>query len=155
MASDVQHGHPKASAGVLEWTDRTGIALSLACGAHCALVPLVIGVAAVLPAKWLVSESTEFWLFTGSVAIALTSLLSSYWLKHRRKRCLVFLVPGLIVLGLMLFGSINEQLEPWVVVGSAFSITVAHFLNIRLCRQCVQCQSQVEPRPNRPTTGKR
>ena len=153
MASDVQHSPPNASAGGPEWIDRTGIALSLACGVHCALVPFVIGAAAVLPVKWLVSESTEFWLFVGSVSIALASLLSSYWLKHRRKRCLVFLVPGLAVLALILFGSINEQLEPWVVVGGALSITVAHLVNIRLCRQCAQCETKAEPRPNHPATG--
>ena len=141
MASDVQHSPPRASAGI--WIDRTGIALSLACGVHCALVPLLIGAAAVLPVQWLFSEATEFWLFSGSVALALSSLLSSYWLKHRRKRCLVFLVPGLAVLGFVLFGSINEQLEPWVVVGAALSIAVGHFVNIRLCRQCAQCQSEV------------
>ena len=143
--SDAHAALPKASAGASEWIDRTGIALSLACGVHCALVPLVIGAAALLPIKWLLSESTELWLLVGSVAIALSSLLSSYWLKHRHKRCLVFLVPGLAVLGLVLFGSINEQLEPWIVVGGTFSIAVGHLVNIRLCRQCVQCQSQVEP----------
>ena len=143
MASDVQHSPPRATAGVSEWIDRTGITLSLACGVHCALVPFVIGAAAVLPAQWLFSEATEFWLFTGSVAVALSSLLSSYWLKHRRRRCLVFLVPGLTVLGLMLFGSISEELEPWIVVGGALSIAVAHFANIRLCRQCVHCQSKL------------
>ena len=153
MASDVQRSSPPVSAGRSEWIDRTGIALSLACGVHCALVPFVIGAAAVLPVRWLVSESTEFWLFVGSVAIALSSLLSSYWLKHRRKRCLVFLVPGLAVLGLILFGSISEQLEPWVVVGGALSITVAHLVNIRLCRQCAQCQSKVEAQPNHPASG--
>ena len=153
MASDVQHNSPTVAAGRSEWIDRTGIALSLACGVHCAVVPFVIGAAAVLPVRWLVSESTEFWLFVGSIAIALSSLLSSYWLKHRRKRCLVFLVPGLAVLGLILFGSISEQLEPWVVVGGALSITVAHLVNIRLCRQCAQCQMRGEPRPNQPATG--
>ena len=144
MASDVQQSPLKASAGLSEWVDRTGIALSLACGVHCALVPLVIGAAALLPFKWLISESTELWLLVGSVAIALSSLLSSYWLKHRHKRCLVFLVPGLAVLGLVLFGSISEQLEPWIVVGGTSSIAIGHLVNIRLCRQCVQCQSEVE-----------
>ena len=140
MARHLHRNHPKAPAGVLEWTDRTGIALSLACGVHCAVAPLLIGAAALLPAQWLLSEATESWLYTGSIGIALSSLLSGYWLKHRRKRCLVFLVPGLTVLGLMLFGLISEQMETWVVVGGACSITVAHFVNIRLCRQCAQCQ---------------
>ena len=153
MASDVQHNPLKASASVSVWVDRTGIALSLACGAHCALVPFVVGAAALLPVKWLVSESTELWLLTGSVAIALSSLLSSYWLKHRHKLCLVFFVPGLAVLGLVLFGSINEQLEPWVVVGGASSIAVGHLVNIQLCRQCVQCQSEVERRQQRLKHG--
>ena len=138
MASDVRHSPMKASTGAGEWVDRAGIALSLACGVHCALVPFVIGAVALLPVKWLVSESTELWLLAGSVAIALSSLLSSYWLKHRRKLCLVFFVPGLAVLGLVLFGLINEQLEPWIVVGGAASITIGHLVNIRLCRQCVQ-----------------
>ena len=144
MASDLQHSPSKASASALAWIDRTGITLSLACGVHCVLVPLLIGAAALLPVKWLVSEQTELWLLAGSVAIALSSLLSSYWLKHRHKRCLVFFVPGLAVLGLVLLGSINEQLEPWVVVGGASSIAVGHLVNIRLCRQCVQCQSEIE-----------
>ena len=144
MASDVQPSPLKASAGVSGWIDRSGIALSLACGVHCALVPFVIGAAALLPVKWLVSESTELWLLAGSLVIALSSLLSSYWLKHRRKLCLVFLLPGLAVLGLVLLGYVSEQLEPWVVVAGASSIAVGHLVNIRLCRQCVQCQSQVE-----------
>ena len=148
MASDVLHSPPRASAGAAEWIDRTGIALSLACGLHCALVPFVIGAAALLPIKWLVSESTELWLLAGSVGIALSSLLFSYWLKHRHKRCLIFLVPGLAVLGFVLFGSINEQLEPWIVVGGTFSIAIGHLVNIRLCRQCVQCQSKVEADSN-------
>ena len=145
MASDVHAALPKASAGVAGWVDRTGVALSLACGVHCALVPFAIGAAALLPVKWLLSESTELWLLVGSVAIALTSLLSSYWLKHRHRRCLVFLVPGLAVLGVVLFGSISEQLEPWVVVGGTSSIAIGHLVNIRLCRQCARCQSEVEP----------
>ena len=144
MASDVQPSPLKASAGVSGWIDRTGIALSLACGVHCALVPFVIGAAALLPVKWLVSESTELWLLAGSLVIALSSLLSSYWLKHRRKLCLVFLLPGLAVLGLVLLGYVSEQLEPWIVVAGASSIAVGHLVNIRLCRQCAQCQSQVE-----------
>ena len=144
MASDAQPSPLKASAGVSGWIDRTGIALSVACGVHCALVPFVIGAAALLPVKWLVSESTELWLLAGSLVIALSSLLSSYWLKHRRKLCLVFLLPGLAVLGLVLLGYVSEQLEPWIVVAGASSIAVGHLVNIRLCRQCAQCQSQVE-----------
>ena len=153
MASDVQHGPLEASASALAWIDRTGIALSLACSVHCVLVPFVIGAVALLPVKWLVSESTELWLLAGSVAIALSSLVSSYWLKHRHKLCLAFFVPGLAVLGLVLFGSINEQLEPWVVVGGASSIAIGHLVNIRLCRQCVQCQAEVERRQQRLKHG--
>lgn len=143
MASSVQHSPLKTSAGAAEWIDRTGIALSLACGVHCALLPFVIGAAALFPIKWLASESTELWLLAGSGTIALSSLLTSYWLKHRHKRCLVFLVPGLAVLAYVLFGSISEHLEPWVVAGATSSIAVGHLVNIRLCRQCAQCQSKV------------
>ena len=150
MASNVQHSPSTASVGALAWVDRTGIALSLACAVHCALVPLVIGAVAFLPAKWLASESAELWLLAGSVVVALSSLLSSYWLKHRHKRCLVFLVPGVAVLGLVLFGSISAQLEPWIVVAGTSSIAIGHLVNIRLCRQCVQCQSEVERTQSRP-----
>lgn len=105
----------------------------------------MIGAAALLPIKWLASASTELWLLAGSGTIALSSLLTSYWLKHRHKRCLVFLVPGLPVLGYVLFGSISEQLAPWVVAGATSSIAIGHLVNIRLCRQCAQqCQSKAE-----------
>ena len=144
MASTTQHILPKTSAGGFGLLDRTGVVLSLACGLHCLLTPLLIGAAAALPIKWLASETAEFWLFSGSVAVAAASVLPSYWVKHRRKGCLVFLSAGLVVLGLLTFGSISEQLEPWIVAGGAFSITVAHLVNIRLCRECAHCRAEGE-----------
>lgn len=70
----MQPGHMQLSEwrdGIGATIDRAGMALSLSCGLHCILTPLLIGVAASLPVGWLLDESTEALLLAAAVLVNL------------------------------------------------------------------------------------
>jgi hypothetical protein len=121
--------------------DRAGMALSLCCGLHCIVTPLLIGAAAALPIGWLFDESTEAWLLIAAIVTAALSLGPSYWRRHRRKRCLALFAAGAGLLALAKFGSVGERWEPWTVASGATLLATAHLVNLHLCRQCEQCEA--------------
>lgn len=118
------------------------MALSLCCGLHCIVTPLLVGAAAALPIGWLLEESTEAWLLLIALTTAALSLAPSYWKRHRRKRCLGLFAAGAGLLALAKLGPIGEQLEPWAVASGATLLATAHLVNLHLCRQCTQCKAE-------------
>ena len=121
--------------------DRAGMALSLCCGLHCIVTPLLLGAAVGLPFGWLLDESTETMLLTAATGTAVLSLGPSYWRRHRRKRCLGLFATGAILLALAKLGPVGEPLEPLTVASGAALIATAHLVNLRLCRQCAHCET--------------
>lgn len=122
--------------------DRAGMTLSLCCGLHCIVTPLLVGAAVGLPFGWLLHESTETLLLTAAIGTAALSLGPSYWRRHRRKRCLGLFATGAILLGLAKLGPVSEPLEPLTVASGAALIATAHLVNLRLCRQCGICEAE-------------
>ena len=122
--------------------DRAGMALSVCCGLHCVVTPLLIGAAVGLPVGWLLNESTEALLLTAAIGTAVLSLGPSYWRRHRRKRCLGLFATGAMLLALAKLGPVSEPLEPLAVASGAALIATAHLVNLRLCRQCALCECE-------------
>ena len=122
--------------------DRAGMALSVCCGLHCVVSPLLIGAAVSLPFGWLLDESGEAVLLTAAVGTAALSLGPSYWRRHRHKRCLGLFAAGAILLALAKLGPVSEASEPVTVAVGAALIATAHLVNIRLCRQCALCEAE-------------
>lgn len=127
--------------GIEATIDRAGMALSLCCGLHCVLTPLVIGTAAAMPFGWLFDESTEALLMVVAALTGVVSLGPSYWRRHRRKRCLVLFAAGAGFLVLAKLGPVGERLEPWSVAAGATLLGTAHVVNLHLCRRCEQCEN--------------
>ena len=121
--------------------DCAGMALSVSCGLHCIVTPLLLGVAVGWPFGWLLDESTEALLLTAAIGTAALSLGSGYWRRHRRKRCLGLFATGAILLGLAKLGPMSEPLEPLTVASGAALIATAHLVNLRLCRECELCEN--------------
>ena len=122
--------------------DRAGVALSVCCGLHCIVTPLLFGAAVGLPFGWLLEESTEALLLTAAIGTAALSLGPSYWRRHRRKRCLGLFATGAILLALAKLGPVGEALEPLTVASGAALIATAHLVNLRLCRRCGLCEAE-------------
>jgi len=131
--------------GIGQVVDRFGMALSLCCGLHCIVTPLLIGAAAAFPVGWLFEESTEALLLVAAITTAAMSLGSSYWRRHRRKRCLGLFGVGVGLLVLAKVGFAGDRMEPWTVASGATLLATAHLVNLHLCQQCVQCRTE-EPR---------
>ena len=122
-----------------EGFDRAGMVVSISCGLHCALTPLLAGFAVTSSLGWVFGETTELWLLGGAVAIGLLSLCLGYWLHHRHNRCFGWFFAGVTLLLFAKLGPAGEGLEPWAVGAGAIAIAVAHAVNIRLCRSCADC----------------
>lgn len=123
-----------------ETFDRAGFAVSVACGVHCVLTPLVVGAAASLPVGWLFSERTEAMMLAVAAALGSLSLLPAYLRRHGRKRCLAMFAFGAALLLVSRFALHGGAVEPWLIAGGATMVAAAHWTNLRLCRSCRDCR---------------
>jgi hypothetical protein len=132
-------GFPAARDGAL---DRAGAAVSLACAIHCALMPIALGLLAVLGAQWVASSVFEWSIVGLSATLGLFSLVPSYRRRHREPRCLWFFLSGLVlILIARLLLSSNTKFELPAVVCGGVLISVAHIVNRRLCQSCAGCNA--------------
>lgn len=114
----------------INW-DAFGIATSLACAIHCALLPLFI---TSLPLfGYDIIENN--WFEYGMIALAF--VVGTYSLYHGRKKHhhswipMIFFTVGII---LLLGKVIWHHWELWLLIPSVICIITAHYLNYRMCR---------------------
>ena len=124
MAPDSRH----------RWLDRFGAVGSLACAAHCALLPVLI---AVLPslglAVWL-SDGVEAGFVVFASLLGLFSLVWGYR-RHRAMRALGLLLPGLAILWFgVLYAPLHQSVLPHAVAMTLGGTLVGlgHLINLRL-----------------------
>ncbi len=113
--------------------DRVGIAGSLLCAIHCALMPLVLSLLPALGVGLLGSVDLDqaFVVFATLLGIA---TLSTGFRRHRAHHAWAILVPGLAMVWVGSFTSMHDH-----SIGHALMMTVgglliaaAHFTNLRL-----------------------
>jgi hypothetical protein len=123
-----------------DWLDKTGAGLSWLCAAHCLAMPFLVSFLPLLGISFLANAGVEYAFIGFSVAIALISLLPAYFKQHRRIRTLLLFISGIcfIVFADILFEESFFGKIIFVSVG-AICITAAHFINRRLCRNCLNC----------------
>lgn len=114
----------------INW-DAMGIATSLACAIHCALLPLFLTSLPLLGFN--IIENTQFEYLMILVAFA----VGSYSLYHGRKKHhhswlpLIFFSIGIV----FLFAKMAwHEWRNWFLIPAVVSIVTAHILNYRLCR---------------------
>lgn len=129
-----------------EVLDRIGVAASLACGVHCVLAPLAVGMLAVLPVEWAFSQASEAGLLLLTACLAAASLVPSYRNQHRRKSCLAMFGVGILMLAAAKLVLHGGGLEPAFLAGGAALIAGAHLTNLHFCRSCRKCAHEHEGR---------
>jgi len=121
---------PKPAA---DTADRVGIAGSLLCAVHCALMPLVLSLLPALGVGLLgrVDLDQAFVIFATLLGVA---TLSTGFRRHRAHHAWALLIPGLTMVWLGSFTSLHDH-----SIGHALMMTVgglliaaAHFANLRL-----------------------
>ena len=121
-------GSPAALTG-----DRVGIAGSLLCAIHCALMPLILSVLPALGVGLLSSVDLDqaFVIFATLLGIA---TLSTGFRRHRAHHAWAILVPGLAMVWAGSFTTLHDHSIGHALMMSAggLLIAAAHFTNLRL-----------------------
>jgi hypothetical protein len=109
--------------------DVVGATLSIVCGIHCVVFPLLMMAQPVLKDNFFFSESVEQVIILASLIIASTSFTMGY-LKHKKSTpFLMFLVSFGLIIGLQL-EVIEVEILFMPVAG--FLLAMAHIYNHRL-----------------------
>ncbi|WP_189452142.1 MerC domain-containing protein [Cognatilysobacter bugurensis] len=118
----------------LRKADRVGLAASLLCAVHCALLPLAI---ALLPTLGLGAGG---WVDLDQAFVVFATLLGGTTLalgyrRHRAYRAWALLVPGLILVWIGSFTSLHDShgvVHATVMTAGGLALAGAHLLNLRL-----------------------
>lgn len=114
----------------INW-DALGIATSLACAIHCAILPLLLSSLPLFGINIIENTAFEY----GMIFLALA--VGTYSLYHGRKKHHHSWLPILIFIAgiAFLFAKMYwHDWRNWFLVPAVLCIVTAHFLNYRLCR---------------------
>lgn len=118
--------------------DALGIAASVACAIHCAVLPLVITSLPILG----INIINNFWFEILMIFIAL--IIGIYSLMHGFKKHHHQLLPiGIFTTGilLLLLKQVLHQYQLWFLIPAVVLIVSAHFINYRQCRKADHCHT--------------
>lgn len=116
--------------------DRYGMALSLGCAIHCALLPVALSAMTTVGLAWVASEELEWTILISTFLIGSTRLVQSY-LQHRHAECLALFAAGLgsfVCAKSELFRFAHNE-AVFMTLGGLL-IAAAHFRNLRLSKTC-------------------
>ena len=113
--------------------DRVGVAASTVCAVHCALLPLLLGIAPALGLKvggW-VDFDQAFVVFASLLA---ATTLSLGYRRHRTFQAWALMLPGLALVWLGSFTSLHDHTlgHRVVMVIGGLLLAAAHVANLRL-----------------------
>jgi hypothetical protein len=115
----------------INW-DALGIATSVACAIHCALLPLFISSLPLFGVNIIDNLRFEYWM------IALAFVVGVYALYHGYKKHHHSIWPiSVFSIGMaLLVAKVNwHQWQIQLLIPSVLAIVVAHYSNYRLCRK--------------------
>lgn len=119
--------------------DALGIAASLACAIHCALLPLF------LTSLSLFGINIIHNLYFESGMILLAFCIGAYSLYHGYKRHHHSFVPFLVFTAGFIFlvlKQIFHLYENWLLIPAVVLIVAAHWINYRDCRKADHCHTE-------------
>ena len=108
-----------------------GIAASLACAIHCAVLPIVLSTLPVFGINIIHNLFFEWGMIALAFFVGTMSLFHGYFRHHRNTLPLLIFSTGFVFLILKQFFPNYEYLFLAIAV---FFIIAAHFLNLQYCR---------------------
>jgi uncharacterized membrane protein YoaK (UPF0700 family) len=114
----------------INW-DWMGIATSVACAIHCALLPLVLTSLPILGVNIIENKAFEFFMIFLAFAVGSFALYHGFRKHHRQKFPLYLFAAGMV---LLLFKQIWHEFQYWILPFAVIFIVSAHVQNLRLCR---------------------
>ena len=114
--------------------DALGIAASIACAIHCALLPLVLTSLPILGFNIINNVFFEILMIVVAMALGIYSLMHGYKKHHHTLVPIALFSLGMIILILKQF---FHPYQLWFLIPGVFLIITAHFLNYQKCRKSV------------------
>lgn len=115
----------------INW-DALGIATSLACAIHCAVLPLLLTSLPIFGINIIDNFLFEYLMIALAAAIGAHALYHGYKKHHRRPGPLLLFSAGIL---LLLLKQWFHEWQLWFLVPAVFAIVWAHFRNFQLYRQ--------------------
>ena len=112
--------------------DALGIAASLVCAIHCAVLPLVLTSLPVFGTDIINNEGFEYLMIGLAFAVGLHSLWHGYQRHHHRVTPMVLFGIGMLFLVLKQFYH-SDQL--YFLIPAVAFILIAHLQNYRMCKK--------------------
>lgn len=111
--------------------DALGIATSLACAIHCAILPLVLSSLPIFGINIIENHSFEYGMILLAFIIGLVALLHGYRRHHHRLMPILLFTGGII---LLIVKQVWHEYQYWILPFAVIGIVAAHTINYRYCR---------------------
>lgn len=118
--------------------DALGIAASVACAIHCAVLPLVLTSLPVFGINIIKNTAFEYGMILFAAAIGFYSLRHGIKKHHHKKTPLILFSIGIIFL---LMKQAMEDYKVFLLIPAILLIIIAHLLNFIYCRRSNQCHT--------------
>ncbi len=120
----------------INW-DAMGIATSVACAIHCALLPLLLTSLPLFGINVIHNRSFEWLMIAIAFVVGTYSLYHGYLKHHRSFYPVLLFTAGFMLLIMKQFFHLYEY---WLLAPAVALIIYAHYYNYRLCHQS-KCSS--------------
>jgi hypothetical protein len=114
----------------INW-DAWGVATSLACAIHCAILPLLLSSLPVFGINIIENEPFEYFMIFLAFAIGSYSLWHGYKKHHHSLMPWALFAAGII---LLIAKQVWHHYQFWILPFAVIFIIAAHLLNYRFCR---------------------
>lgn len=112
--------------------DALGIAASLACAIHCAVLPLLISSLPVFGTDIIDNSFFEYLMIAVAMAVGLHSLWHGYRKHHGRIAPMMIFGTGMV---LMLLKQLFHSHQLYFLIPAVVAIVVAHLYNFQMCKK--------------------
>lgn len=121
----------------INW-DALGVATSVACAIHCAVLPLMLSSLPIFGTNIIDNEVFEYMMITIAFLIGANALWHGYKRHHHRIGPYVIFGIGIL---LLLAKQAWHEWQMWFLVPAVIAIVYAHFRNYQLCRKANHCHT--------------
>jgi phosphoglycerol transferase MdoB-like AlkP superfamily enzyme len=118
--------------------DRLGITATSLCAIHCILLPLLLPALPLLGLSFLADHQWEHVFLIFTALLGTFALFSGFKRYHRKLYPFYLLFLGVVIYWIK--HDFSADLEPYFIFFGASLIIAAHWINLKLCSQCRQCE---------------
>lgn len=122
--------------------DRLGITATSICALHCILLPVLLPTLSLLGLDYFASHESEHIFLFLTLILGSIALFTGFKKYHRK------IYPFyLLALGGFIYWhkhSVDESLQPFMIIVGAFLLVAAHVVNLKLCNNCRVCEDEDE-----------